>query len=289
MYKFLAKNLEDFRKVESVLLICNFRWRDQVEKLGYTHFGHEPLGTADQLAFPVYIHIKDGVIEHTHEQSVYAASESKEVAIENLIEIIQECQKKNQATNKYSERYRSILQQVSQDRILLEQAIAKATKLPASWEGLSKEQIEIEKAKYSETQTEKAIKSNFNLAINALAALRACFAFPHESNHASALDVILGDEPCRSVKDIVEQTNEMARQFYAEMGYAETRPEFRFWESSHPQELLMWRYACMAQLELTDTDPDELLAEYEDEIENGGEIKVALPKGSSYPSYLNNL
>ncbi|MDC4776069.1 hypothetical protein OHV98_17420 [Acinetobacter baumannii] len=71
----------------------------------------------------------------------------------------------------------------------------------------------------------------------------------------------------RSVKKIIEQTNELAREFYKEMGYVESRPDFKFYSSQHPTELLMWRFACMAQLELTDTDPDDLIGEYEDECE----------------------
>ena len=71
----------------------------------------------------------------------------------------------------------------------------------------------------------------------------------------------------RSVKEIIEQTNELAREFYKEMGYVETRPDFMFYSSQHPTEVLMWRFACMAQLELTDTDPDDLIGEYEDECE----------------------
>ncbi|WP_457970574.1 hypothetical protein [Acinetobacter calcoaceticus] len=71
----------------------------------------------------------------------------------------------------------------------------------------------------------------------------------------------------RSVKEIIEQTNELARDFYKEMGYIETRSDFMFYSSQHPTEVLMWRFACMAQLELTDTDPDDLIGEYEDECE----------------------
>ncbi len=72
-------------------------------------------------------------------------------------------------------------------------------------------------------------------------------------------------EKYRTVKEIIEQTNELAREFYAEMGYVETRPDFMFYASTHPTERFMWRLACMAQIELTDTDPDELISEYEDE------------------------
>ena len=70
----------------------------------------------------------------------------------------------------------------------------------------------------------------------------------------------------RTVKEIILQTNELARQFYAEMGYVESRKDFMFYASQHPTERLMWKFACMAQLELTETDPDELIVEYEDEL-----------------------
>ncbi|WP_151765752.1 hypothetical protein [Acinetobacter colistiniresistens] len=73
----------------------------------------------------------------------------------------------------------------------------------------------------------------------------------------------------RSTSEIIKQTNELARQFYAEMGYVETRTDFMFYSSQHPTERLMWKFACIAQLELTDTDPDELISEYEDEREQG--------------------
>lgn len=71
----------------------------------------------------------------------------------------------------------------------------------------------------------------------------------------------------RSVKEIIEQTNQLAREFYAEMGYIESRTDFMFYASTHPTERLMWRFACMAQIELTDTDPDELITEYEEDEE----------------------
>lgn len=75
------------------------------------------------------------------------------------------------------------------------------------------------------------------------------------------------NEKPRSTNEIIEQTNALARQFYAEMGYVETRTEFMFYASKHPTERLMWRLACIAQLELTETDPDELISEYEDHEE----------------------
>jgi len=71
----------------------------------------------------------------------------------------------------------------------------------------------------------------------------------------------------RSLKFVVEQTNELARQFYLRLGYEEQKG-FRFDESQHPTELAMWFMACDAQLELTDTDVIEWMDEGEDEGED---------------------
>ena len=68
----------------------------------------------------------------------------------------------------------------------------------------------------------------------------------------------------RNNDDIVQQTIALAGQFYEAQGYRH-RDGFRYWESAHPQERLMWQLACLAQIELTDTDPNEALAELEDE------------------------
>lgn len=63
---------------------------------------------------------------------------------------------------------------------------------------------------------------------------------------------------------IVQQTIALAGQFYSEQGYRH-REGFRYWESPHPQERLMWRLACLAQIELTNTDPEDALQELEED------------------------
>jgi hypothetical protein len=66
----------------------------------------------------------------------------------------------------------------------------------------------------------------------------------------------------RSDAQIVTQTNELARIFYARHG--NQVPEgYRFDQAIHPQERLMWIMACDAQLELTETDPNDALANEE--------------------------
>lgn len=69
----------------------------------------------------------------------------------------------------------------------------------------------------------------------------------------------------RTPEEIIEQTNALARQFYAMMGY-KVSVDFRFDQervNTHPQERLCWAMACAAQLELTDTAIDDVLEELE--------------------------
>lgn len=62
----------------------------------------------------------------------------------------------------------------------------------------------------------------------------------------------------RTDADIVRQTNELARQFYAIRGYV--RPDgYRFDRATHPHEQEAWACACLAQRELTETDPEDAL------------------------------
>lgn len=58
----------------------------------------------------------------------------------------------------------------------------------------------------------------------------------------------------RSDKKIAKQTLALAAQFYRLMGY-QTPPGFRFDQSEHPQELMVYEMAVLAQIELTETDP----------------------------------
>lgn len=74
--------------------------------------------------------------------------------------------------------------------------------------------------------------------------------------------------PERTDHEIVEQTNKLARTFYR-LAFGHTvGPEHRFYESDradyHPQERMCWDMACAAQQELTNTDPDDAVANVED-------------------------
>lgn len=66
----------------------------------------------------------------------------------------------------------------------------------------------------------------------------------------------------RTEREIVDQTNRLARDFYAMMGY-EVGPDYRFYDSDHPQAEMCWEMAVKAQDELTATDVDNALIELE--------------------------
>lgn len=68
----------------------------------------------------------------------------------------------------------------------------------------------------------------------------------------------------RSDREIVEQTNVLARQLYWLRGY-EVPEGYRFDRASHPHQREAWAGACAAQLLLTDTDPDDALQGEEEE------------------------
>ena len=67
----------------------------------------------------------------------------------------------------------------------------------------------------------------------------------------------------RTDQEIVDQTNDLARQFALQMEY--DMPEgYKFYESKHPRAICFWRMACKAQEWLTDTDPMDALSALED-------------------------
>lgn len=68
----------------------------------------------------------------------------------------------------------------------------------------------------------------------------------------------------RSSREIVDQTNELARKLYALRGYV-VAEGFRFETAKHPHQREAWAGACEAQLLLTETDPDDALQELEEE------------------------
>lgn len=72
----------------------------------------------------------------------------------------------------------------------------------------------------------------------------------------------------RTAKEIVDQTHKLAEEFYEELGYGYNREKYgNLYESNHPTEQCVWRMACMAQIELTSTDPEDALSEMEGEDE----------------------
>ena len=70
----------------------------------------------------------------------------------------------------------------------------------------------------------------------------------------------------RTAKQIVDQTHKLAEDFYLHLGYEHVREQHgNLYESSHPTEQSMWHMACLAQIELTATDPNDALSELNEE------------------------
>lgn len=70
-------------------------------------------------------------------------------------------------------------------------------------------------------------------------------------------------EKRRTPQEIIDQTNELAREFYRLTGHS-VNERFRFERernNEHPQERMCWRMACFAQELLTNTDVDDVLSE----------------------------
>ena len=67
----------------------------------------------------------------------------------------------------------------------------------------------------------------------------------------------------RTPEEIIEQTNNLAAMFYKCWGYNSPKG-FRFDLSNHGHEQIAWQQACIAQLELTQTDVDDALSEIEE-------------------------
>jgi hypothetical protein len=68
----------------------------------------------------------------------------------------------------------------------------------------------------------------------------------------------------RTDQEVVDQTNELARILYATKGHA-VPVGYQFENATHPDEEAAWYGACEAQRLLTDTDPENALAELEGE------------------------
>lgn len=62
----------------------------------------------------------------------------------------------------------------------------------------------------------------------------------------------------RSDEEIVQQTNQLAHEFYRLRGY-EAPLGFLFYRATHPHEVEAWEAACTAQRALTCTDPEDAL------------------------------
>lgn len=71
--------------------------------------------------------------------------------------------------------------------------------------------------------------------------------------------------PARTSRRILDQTNELARRFYAIHDRGGTVEEgYRFDLSEHPQERQCWRMAAEAQLLLTETDLGDVLSDLDE-------------------------
>ncbi len=62
----------------------------------------------------------------------------------------------------------------------------------------------------------------------------------------------------RTDKEILAQTNALANRLYMLYGN-KSRENFKFYEAIHPLEKLCWRFACEAQLFLTNTDVEDFI------------------------------
>jgi len=67
----------------------------------------------------------------------------------------------------------------------------------------------------------------------------------------------------RTDRELVAECNELARIFYANRGF-KVRRGYRFDQAGHPEELAMWRLACLAYDHIEGTDPDEAANNLED-------------------------
>lgn len=68
----------------------------------------------------------------------------------------------------------------------------------------------------------------------------------------------------RTAQQILDQTNELARELYRIRGYS-VSPGYRFDSATHPHEKEAWNGACAALLILTYTDIEDVLEELADE------------------------
>ena len=101
-----------------------------------------------------------------------------------------------------------------------------------------------------ESKTHKAFKSS---------CCGAMFEIWDDDLEDSKPAILQRDLKMRTEQQIIDQTNELARQLYSLAGY-DVKKGYDFSNATHPQEKLAWSGACAAQLMLTDTDPEDAMA-----------------------------
>ena len=67
-------------------------------------------------------------------------------------------------------------------------------------------------------------------------------------------------DDCKSSQQIVDEANELARDFYKSMGCTVLKG-YRFDQATHPQEIGMWNLAAIAYEHIEGTDIVEAVAE----------------------------
>lgn len=65
-------------------------------------------------------------------------------------------------------------------------------------------------------------------------------------------------------RELVDAAIELAGHFYAMQGYSH-RPGFKYWQSPHPQERLVFEMACHAFVIIRGSDVMDAIADLEDE------------------------
>lgn len=65
-------------------------------------------------------------------------------------------------------------------------------------------------------------------------------------------------------RELVDAAIELAGEFYAMQGYSH-RPGFKYWQSPHPQERLVFKMACHAFEIIRGSDVMDAISDLEDE------------------------
>lgn len=74
------------------------------------------------------------------------------------------------------------------------------------------------------------------------------------------------DISAKSDRQIIDEANELAREFHRQEGYA-VMDGFKFYESDHPRAIKAWNMAVIAYEHLTGTDLTDVLCGINDEPE----------------------